>query len=450
MAKSSGNPARPGLLFRTRSVLAVMAALVVLGVSLTGLTPAQAAPGTATVSGILRSYEFAERPAVGQHYVTVFQPQASSERHSAEVGADGRFTIKGIPAGSWAIQIGASTQSWYLSSGGHVSDDISMLTLDAGATLQVDVRVPLEVDPIQPVIERVSGEDRYSTSVAMSQQAYGSGVPVVYLVSGENFADALSAAPAAAFDGGPLLLSSSTSLPAVVAAELRRLSPARVVIVGGLAAVGSAVESQVRSMVPDVQRLAGADRFATSLAVAGRSPEATCWSAFFATGSNFPDALSISAFAGQWGGPLILVDGGASSLSVETKQYLSSHGCKTAYIAGGTAVVSAGIEADLRTVASSVTRFAGQNRYDTNKQINDQSGVRPHAYFASGENFPDALSAAALVGAGNASLYLTLRSCIPEPLRTLVNTRNPALITLVGGPTVMNDSIAHSKHSAGC
>ncbi|HZM73936.1 MAG TPA: cell wall-binding repeat-containing protein, partial [Candidatus Polarisedimenticolia bacterium] len=81
----------------------------------------------------------------------------------------------------------------------------------------------------------------YATAVAISAASYGPGVPVAYITSGLGFADALAGAPVAGRDGGPLLLVPNTSIPASVAAELTRLAPARIVVLGGTASVSAAV-----------------------------------------------------------------------------------------------------------------------------------------------------------------------------------------------------------------
>src|SRR5882757_7579593 len=81
-------------------------------------------------------------------------------------------------------------------------------------------------------VDRLAGPDRFSTAVAVSQRYYPtSGVPVVYVADGLNFPDALSAAPAAAHQGGPLLIVQPNSLPPVMAAELDRLAPQKIVVV---------------------------------------------------------------------------------------------------------------------------------------------------------------------------------------------------------------------------
>src|SRR5690606_20979087 len=73
---------------------------------------------------------------------------------------------------------------------------------------------------------RVAGDDRYETSAAISRSVYSDQaiaqkpVTTVYVASGENYPDGLSAAPAAAAAGGPLLLTKKSSLPSVINQEI--------------------------------------------------------------------------------------------------------------------------------------------------------------------------------------------------------------------------------------
>ena len=50
--------------------------------------------------------------------------------------------------------------------------------------------------------DRLSGADRYATAVAVSKETFEPGVPIVFLASGVDYPDALSAAPLAAALGG--------------------------------------------------------------------------------------------------------------------------------------------------------------------------------------------------------------------------------------------------------
>ena len=92
-------------------------------------------------------------------------------------------------------------------------------------------------------VTRLAGADRYATAAAVSRSSQPVGVPVAYIATGAGFPDALGAGPAAARQGGPLLLTASGSLPKATTDELRRLKPGRIVVVGGTAVVAPAVVS---------------------------------------------------------------------------------------------------------------------------------------------------------------------------------------------------------------
>jgi putative cell wall-binding protein len=96
-------------------------------------------------------------------------------------------------------------------------------------------------------VTRWSGADRYGTSAAISRAAYPSGVGsgVVYVATGTNFPDALAAAAVAGRSGSPLLLVDPASVPGVIATEIRRIAPTRVVVLGGTSAVGNIVASSL-------------------------------------------------------------------------------------------------------------------------------------------------------------------------------------------------------------
>ena len=289
--------------------------------------------------------------------------------------------------------------------------------------------------------DRLAGADRYATAVAVSKETFEPGVPIVFLASGVDYPDALSAAPLAAALGGPLLLTGSRSLPSVVAAELRRLAPADVVIVGGTAVVTSSVVTQVRRLGLDVRRVSGADRYATSRALVSTfaPPSDTV---YLATGRNYPDALAAAAAAGAAGAPVLLVNGASSKLDTATRQLIASRTVQTAYIAGGASVISSGIELSL--AVDTVRRLAGPDRYATAVAINAHAfPTAERAFVATGAGYADALSGAVLAGIENAPLYLSGPTCLPRAAREAMLTRLDAgRITLFGGTAVLSSRVA--------
>ncbi len=121
------------------------------------------------------------------------------------------------------------------------------------------------------VVERVAGSDACGTAAALSARSFGrSAASTVFVASAQSPADAIAAGPAAAQLGSPLLLVNATSLPATAAAELVRLEPDRVVVVGNASAVSDEVLNAIELIVPETVRVSGADIYATAGAVAAR------------------------------------------------------------------------------------------------------------------------------------------------------------------------------------
>ena len=142
-------------------------------------------------------------------------------------------------------------------------------------------------------VSRYAGPDRYATSARVSAATFAAGVPVAYVATGSTFPDALSSAPAGGVKGGPVLLVKRTAIPSSVAAELARLKPQRIVVLGGTTSVSDGVRSTLgRYTRGSVSRLAGADRYATSAKVSAATFAPGVPVAYVATGTTFPDALS--------------------------------------------------------------------------------------------------------------------------------------------------------------
>ncbi|WP_066521069.1 cell wall-binding repeat-containing protein [Curtobacterium ammoniigenes] len=332
------------------------------------------------------------------------------------------------------------------------------VTLMAGQDSQVSLTVAL------PTSTRVFGSDRYSTGTAVSsltldgRPVYPTGVNVAFLADGQNFPDALAAAPAAAHLGGPLLLTEPNSLPGLVASELQRLAPKTIVIVGGSVSVSPTVAAQALAASPASTeiRLAGADRFGTSRAIADFAYPSGASNAVVATGNNFPDALSAGGAAAWLRAPILLVNGSEGTLDAQTKAEIDKLGSKVIYIAGGTNTVSAGIEQDIsndleakatpRTGWDQPVRLAGSDRYDTSVQANEwvdlpEEPSNSTAVFALGTNFPDGLVAGALAGTLGAPVYITPGDCVPPGTLTALGQHDVQRVIIIGGPAALSADV---------
>ena len=99
-------------------------------------------------------------------------------------------------------------------------------------------------------VTRLAGADRYSTGGAISKYVFDSGVPVAYVATGANFPDALAGGAAGAFRDGPVLLVAGGKIPGATIAELRRLKPKRIVVLGGTGVVPKTVEKALAAYMP--------------------------------------------------------------------------------------------------------------------------------------------------------------------------------------------------------
>ncbi|WP_434316489.1 cell wall-binding repeat-containing protein [Leifsonia sp. P73] len=292
-------------------------------------------------------------------------------------------------------------------------------------------------------VDRTSGADRFATSVEVSKASYPdpSTVGTVYVANGLSFPDALSGGPAAAQDSGPLLLTGQDVLPASVSAEITRLHPTNIVVVGGPAVVGDSVFGALQSLAPHVQRVYGADRFATSRAVIQHS-FTTAPTVYVSTGWNFPDSLSAGGAAGSQHAPLLLVNSAATSVDQATASLLLSLGTNKIVIIGGSSVMSPSLVADFARFGT-VTHLAGANRFDSSQQVVEGAFTNSsHVILANGMNFPDALSASAWAGKSSSPLFITTATCVPQRTLDDIFFLGANDVTLIGGTTALNPSVA--------
>lgn len=316
---------------------------------------------------------------------------------------------------------------------------------ECGAT---PVTLPAKADTAalapRPTVQRLSGSDRYGTAVAISQN-YSPGVPVVYVATGVDYPDALSAAPAAARSGGPLLLTMPTQLPSIVKTEILRLQPSLIVVVGGTGVVSDVVYNALATLAPAIRRDAGIDRYATSRIINQRAfPTATTATAYVATGRDYPDALSASAAAGSISSPVILVDGIRPGVDIATRGLIRSLGIASVKVAGGPGVVSAAMAASLASVpgVSGVTRLAGADRYATSNAIDSASfSTAPVAYFAVGTGFADALAGAALAGYSGSPLFVVPGTCVPAYAVNTLTRLGTTQRELLGGVAALGSGV---------
>ena len=271
-------------------------------------------------------------------------------------------------------------------------------------------------DGTDVAVDRIAGDDRVQTAIEISQEVFSESADTVVLARPDNYADALAGGPLAAALDAPLLLArDSGDLDAGVAAEIDRLGADSIIILGGdqavLPEVAEALDDQA-----DVERLDGADRFATAQEILRRlDAESEVTSAVVVQGRDpnplrgFPDAVSASWWAAQQGYAIVPVL--QNEVPEGTTEALADVEASSVYIVGGEAAVSADVATALTDGGLTVTeRLGGENRYETSALVWDTAvaqGANPEQrWVATGTVFADALSAGPAVAATGYTLML--------------------------------------------
>lgn len=293
------------------------------------------------------------------------------------------------------------------------------------------------------VVERIWGEDRYGTAAAVSA-TWDPAVDVVYIATGGDYPDALPASARAGMDDVPVLLTRAGSLPSDTAAELERLMPQEIVVLGGDKAVNPSVEDALAAYVPggadSVSRLAGANRYGTAAAVAttfGTDVPVV----YVALGQNFPDAVAGAARAGLEDGPVLLAR--TDGLPDATTTALAEVNPGRIVVLGGTDAISDDVLTALEGYTEgTVTRIAGANRYATAAQI---AGLYPDdtstVFVATGEKFADALSGGPIAVRSAAPVLLTRAGELPDETIAELQRITPQRIVILGGTTAVSADI---------
>lgn len=292
--------------------------------------------------------------------------------------------------------------------------------------------------------KRLAGTDRYATAAQIVRHSFPAGpVPVVFIATGEAFADALAGGPAAHVLGGPVLPVAKAGIPASTLGELDRLNPGRIVILGGPSAVSDAIAAQLEGYTDGaVTRLAGANRYATAanIAISGIFT-APVPQVLIATGLGFADALAGGAVGAKTNSPVLLVH--PNSLPTETAAALMALEPRNIAVLGGTSAVSDAVLQQLRSYTTGgVNRLSGGDRYATAARLSQVfwPTTSDVVYLATGRNFPDALAGVPAAGRDSAPLLLVEPNCMPEPTRQELDRLQPSTIVVLGGLATVSDA----------
>ena len=112
---------------------------------------------------------------------------------------------------------------------------------------------------------------------------------------------------------------------------------------------------------------------------------------------------------------------------------------------GGNTAISADVEAQIREVKSSVSRIAGNNRYETSYRIASTfySGKRTALITAYGMDYPDGLVASSLGQAMDSPVLLINKNDLTYAQQYAKQSSVESVAAVVG-PSLLADSVVNS------
>lgn len=305
-----------------------------------------------------------------------------------------------------------------------------------------------------PPSTRISGKNRFATSVEISKATYTKADTVV-IASGMDFADALCSVSLANAYKAPILLVTKDTVGDDVLGEIKRLGAKTALIIGGTGVVGTSVESKLKSAGLNTERIAGKTRFETAVLSAqrlkdkGYAPK----SLFIVYYNSYADALSASNVAAMLNAPILYVKT-TGDIDSTTKQYLSAVKSSVAnvYVIGGTGVISEQMSNTIKAyMGKTPVRVAGQNRYETCVEINKKFAstiTSRNLCIATGQDFPDALAGGVYSATNGTALFLADVSLNSAQTAYLKSKAAEKLIVFGGDGPVPNAMIQKIKQNS--
>lgn len=289
-------------------------------------------------------------------------------------------------------------------------DEVAIATGEAESTGRVASAPDQDIEGPPPLAEgevhRLAGPNRFITSADAAQRLWFDGAETMTVATGLDYPDALAGAAVAASADAPVVLATRDELPSSVRQTIIDRAPERVRLLGGEAVLSSQLAQEIRDLPgsPEVDRIAGADRFASAQAAADAAGGVADGDVAVADGGGYADALAAGSLAaGDAPTPVVL----ASDDKVEADISQASR----ALLIGGPASVSPEAEADADAQTGVTRRLAGPTRWATSLQVADftltdrLTGDVP-LVVATGEGFADGLSAGAIAARSGGPLLL--------------------------------------------
>ena len=378
-----------------------------------------------------------------------------------------------VPQGGYGVRISGSgggsgiTVSGLALAGGGDSADTQALNVGSGFTglnvqnndLTSVSAVPVKVSvggagvsvsgnfgPYQPYrADFYQGTDQYDTAIRLSKARFPQGAPAAVVVPGDTWQEAMTASPLAHAYGGPMLYTQSSGVDSRTLAELQRLGPTTVFVIGLSTTITSALADALPAAT--VTRIAGSDIYGTAAAVATqvKTKLGSVSNAVLVCSDYWDTGIATGAIAGYNEFPVLFTPRNGPVPTTTVNEIKTTLGLNTAgacginpsvTISGVTITYENGDSPNLYDPYQIAVRFSDDYLYEA-------PGQEPQANqgLATASNYSDALALGAYLAVRNGAIYLTNDDTLPPDtdwlLRNAYPTRNS--LTYVGRPNLWAD-----------
>ncbi|MWV48907.1 hypothetical protein GRS96_06395 [Rathayibacter sp. VKM Ac-2803] len=191
-------------------------------------------------------------------------------------------------------------------------------------------------------------------------------------------------------------------------------------------------------------RIAGTDRYATSVAATRSLFAPGVPVLYVASGAKWPDALSAGPAASVQGGALLLTD--PDGLPSVVRDEIVRLSPKRVVVVGSSATVSGAAYDEIAALVPSITRIGGTDRYDTSRLVIADAFTGtdyPEVFLATGNDFPDALAIGPAAGRRGAPVLLVdgKRDSVDQGTAATLARLDAGQVVLLGLEPSISDGI---------
>ncbi|MCA1060874.1 cell wall-binding repeat-containing protein [Rossellomorea aquimaris] len=206
-----------------------------------------------------------------------------------------------------------------------------------GGTSAINGTVENKLKNLGYNVKRVSGTNRFETAAKINDivLSVNKQNTKAIIANGYTVADALSASASAATQRIPIYLATKDRSPVILPDNITSVD-----VYGGTSVISDSLVNSIKSKGITVNRIAGVNRYETSMAAAEKQYNGPLLKVILvrgesvsATKQDYPDAVVASALAHKYGTKLLLVH--PTSSNEEIKDYLQSLNAYRVFVLGG-------------------------------------------------------------------------------------------------------------------